>query len=91
MATRTFVEPLAETQATVLTVTHVGDHAQGKRGAAHQHLVRVNAVDVLAAHDWPVNLVVIAAAADNVGQLLPARLDSERIGALAEAIRFDIA
>jgi len=47
-----------------LSVGDVGNHAKGKRCAADQDLIGIDAIDVLTRDNGPLDLVIIAAATD---------------------------
>src|SRR5438270_1325629 len=47
-----------------LSVSDVGNHAKRERCAADENLVGVHAIDILARNHGPLDLVIVAAAAD---------------------------
>src|SRR6185312_14686185 len=47
-----------------LSVGNVGNHAQRERCAADEDFIGIHAIDILARDDGPLDLVIIAAAAD---------------------------
>jgi len=54
----------AGSEAAKLSVGDVGNHAKRERGAADKHLVGIHAIDILARNHGPLDLVIVAAAAD---------------------------